>query len=272
MTAAGARGAAAALLLCSGAAHGEEPGPRIFLMGIDVEAEPGLSLAGPVRAVLELHPSAAAKAARDLREWFPRAAVERGEVALRLDDAAASSPPTTSQRGATFFVDVDEPPVAALRDEITRDAGPAPDARALEAFVDRWIEKKSWGRGLDPASIVARRREGDCTEHAVLLAAVARLFGKPSRVVLGIAVLEHEGRLLALGHAWSEIHEDGRWRLADAALHRESSPVRYLPLGFVRDEGPAYNGAVGASLSPASVKRLRLMRDRTRAAPPPRVR
>lgn len=257
MTRAG--GLAAALLLCAAApAAAQELGPY-FLAGLEVDAAPGLSLDGPVQVTLELHPGARAA---DLREWFPAAAIRQGAVTVRLGADRGRARPTPAQRGPTFLVDSDQPAVIALRAGIERAAGPSPSADDLAAFVDGWIERKGWGRLLDPASTVAVRREGDCTEHAVLLAAVARLFGRPSRVVVGLALAQVDGRTLALGHAWAELHDGGRWVPADAAARGLGVPVHRLPLGVLADEGPGYGSAAARVLSPGSVRRVRLTRGR----------
>jgi transglutaminase-like putative cysteine protease len=136
--------------------------------------------------------------------------------------------------------------------------GSKPTVNDLTRFVDAWITKKDMGRMLDNSSTVAARREGDCTEHAVLLAAAARLFGMPSRVVLGIALLRIEGRLMALGHAWTEIHDGGRWQVADAAALNIPAPLRYLPLAALQDEGPGFDGAAWQLLTPLDVRSVAL--------------
>lgn len=251
---------ALALAAAAGRAAAGELGP-FFLAGLQIQAEPDLDLDGPVQATLELHPTAGAAAA-SLREWFPAAAVRDGAVTVRLDAARARSAPTAAQRKASFFVDADQPAVQALRGEIERTYGASPTVDDLAAFVDGWISAKGWGRLLDPASVVASRREGDCTEHAVLLAAVARLFGRPSRVVFGVAVVELDGTVLALGHAWTEIHDGGRWVEADAAARAAPARVHRLPLGALADEGPSYGAGVTRLLTPGNVKAIRLARAR----------
>src|SRR6185436_11363532 len=117
--------------------------------------------------------------------------------------------------------------------------GAAPTVDALVQFVDKFIVKKSVARSFDVASVVARRREGDCTEHAVFLAALARAFGIPSRVAEGIVLVEVERRVYAFGHAWAEVYRDGAWQPADAAL-AGAGPRVYLPLELLADETPSY--------------------------------
>ncbi|MDQ3265154.1 MAG: transglutaminase domain-containing protein [Myxococcota bacterium] len=103
------------------------------------------------------------------------------------------------------------------------------------------IVKKNLRRAFDFASVVARRAEGDCTEHAVLLAALARSFQIPTRVVLGLALVEGKEGLKAFGHAWVEYRDGKHWRPADAAL-RGVTELQYLPLNVLEDESASYLG------------------------------
>jgi len=70
------------------------------------------------------------------------------------------------------------------------------------------------------AAEVARSREGDCTEHAVLLAAMCRSVGLPARVVCGIVYVPSLGEKkdVFLPHAWVEAYVGKEWVCIDAAL------------------------------------------------------
>jgi hypothetical protein len=140
-------------------------------------------------------------------------------------------------REATFIVDFDEPAFAPLKDEI-RSLGERPAPLALVEFVNRIVDE-SVPRRWDFASTVARRREGDCSEHAMLLAALLRMTGQPARVALGLAIQSDGTKFGAFGHAWVETMQEGQWVVADAALYGVPN-VRYLPLGVIEDEGPGY--------------------------------
>ena len=65
-------------------------------------------------------------------------------------------------------------------------------------------------------------REGDCTEHAVLLAALGRAMGIPTRIATGLVFLENfENRPNVMGfHMWTEFHLRGQWISFDAALKK----------------------------------------------------
>lgn len=151
-------------------------------------------------------------------------------------------------RQASFVIDHAEADFTPVRAALEEKEGKTPDMAALERFVSGFIHKKNLSRGFDVASVVARRREGDCTEHAVLLTALARAYGHSARVVTGVVLLSGEEGASAFGHAWVEYAKAGRWERADAALPASMKAV-YVPLGLLEDEGPGYafsaRGAMG---------------------------
>jgi len=99
----------------------------------------------------------------------------------------------------------------------------------LRRFVTTYVTTKSLNIGFGTASEVCRTREGDCSEHGVLLAALGRINGLPSRVVVGLAyVPSFKGQEDLFGyHLWTQFYIDGRWVDFDAALKEsECSPGR----------------------------------------------
>jgi transglutaminase-like putative cysteine protease len=129
----------------------------------------------------------------------------------------------------------------ALRDELLAAATPGAEVRPSEllAFVERKLDTEH-GHGWEPASKTARTLRGDCTEHAVLTAALARSLGVPARVVIGMVVLRPAERYATFGHAWAELREGERWVVADAALGEAAAHARYVPLGLLEDEGTGF--------------------------------
>jgi hypothetical protein len=137
------------------------------------------------------------------------------------------------------FMDTSDPRLQQLAAEALADApeggkGPAPAevAQRLRDFVSGYIENKDLSVGFATASEVAQTREGDCTEHAVLLAALGRVRGLPTRVVAGLAYMpEYEGRTAILGyHMWAQFYIGGQWVDYDAALPELAGPPRRLGL------------------------------------------
>jgi transglutaminase-like putative cysteine protease len=154
---------------------------------------------------------------------------------------------------ATFLIDFNDAPVPDLVAEL-RALTPRPQRADVVAFVAGTV-RGSHERAFDLASQVARKRTGDCTEFAVLTAALARAVGLPARVVLGLAVVTIDGRVKAYGHAWAEIASGDDWHVADAALLAAPGDIRYLPLGVLDDEGPGYAMGV-ARLMPGWVRQV----------------
>lgn len=162
-------------------------------------------------------------------------------------------------RAASFVIDFDEPAVQALRAGLVSRHGDAPSLDELRRFAGDSIPRKSMERGFDLASRVAGSGAGDCTEHAVLLAALARSVGRPARVALGILIARIDGEARAFGHAWAEIHEGGRWVPVDATpIADELEGPAYLPLSLLQDEGPGYAVGLGRGMQRGWVRRVEL--------------
>lgn len=104
-------------------------------------------------------------------------------------------------------------------------------ADKLRRFVTEYITSKNMNIGFATASEVCRNREGDCSEHGVLLAALGRINGLPSRVAVGLAYVPlfgNAGDLFGY-HLWTQFYIDGRWIDVDAALREsEVSPARLV--------------------------------------------
>ena len=99
----------------------------------------------------------------------------------------------------------------------TKDAAEA--AKRIEAFVGEYVENRSLSIGYASAAEVAASKQGDCTEFAVLTAAMCRAVGIPSRVVVGVAyVAEFGGHQGFGGHAWTQAYVDEKWIGLDASF------------------------------------------------------
>ena len=100
-------------------------------------------------------------------------------------------------------------------------------AKKLTKFVFRYMTNKNYGVGFATASEVARNKEGDCTEHSMLLAALGRALGIPTRVVTGLVYAdEFEGEKdVLVYHMWTQFYLDGEWVNLDAALGLVKCPA-----------------------------------------------
>jgi hypothetical protein len=180
-------------------------------------------LGGPLRYRLRLAHGEGAS-----MEQAPGQALEKlaspGEFALRVDPRGEkAAPPRAEDLASNRWLQADDEKVAALAREAARGArGPEAQVAQLERFVRSYIATKSLRVGYASAREVVEGREGDCTEHAVLLAAMTRALGIPARVATGIAYAPvYAGRRdVFVPHAWVVAWVDGAWRGYDAALPR----------------------------------------------------
>ena len=93
-------------------------------------------------------------------------------------------------------------------------------------FVARHVRSKDLSIGFASALATLKSGEGDCTEHAVLLAALARADGIPSRVKAGLLALGAEMGF----HLWTEVWNGEAWIGLDATFDRAPVDGRYLPI------------------------------------------
>ncbi|HLB73300.1 MAG TPA: transglutaminase-like domain-containing protein [Sedimentisphaerales bacterium] len=102
----------------------------------------------------------------------------------------------------------------------TKDAGEA--ARRIEAFVGEFIENKDLSVGYASALEVARSKQGDCSEHAILTSALCRAVGIPAQMVTGVAYVDDWSGMQGFGgHAWVQVYigrNAGKWVGLDAAF------------------------------------------------------
>jgi transglutaminase-like putative cysteine protease len=177
-----------------------------------------------------------------------------GEIRYRLATSAPSpwQPPRTGEQSVSIDSD-------GLLLSICADCGdePAPSTETLKHYLsaNAWVRSndsrirsfaRQHGRGrsvharmtgltnavrthmngpidyrhYDDAATALEKRSGDCTEFAVLLAAVARARGIPTRIVHGIA---YSGRLAGRTHvfsphAWVQAWDGTRWTSYDAGF------------------------------------------------------
>ncbi|MCE5186405.1 MAG: transglutaminase-like domain-containing protein [Planctomycetaceae bacterium] len=119
----------------------------------------------------------------------------------------------------TEYIQSDDPKVIDLsRHAIggTQDAATA--VKQIESFVAGYIQQKDLSVGYASAGEVAQSRQGDCSEHAVLVAGMCRAVGIPARVVCGLVYAESFGSKKSIfgGHMWVEAYVGDDWVGLDA--------------------------------------------------------
>lgn len=148
--------------------------------------------------------------------------------------ATSSEKPRAEDFRPNDYLQSDAPEVVALaRKAVGEATDPAEKMQRIENFVRGFIKDKTLNVGYASALEVARKPEGDCTEHAVLVAALGRAQGLATRVVDGLAYAPgFAGKdQVFVPHAWAQAWIDGRWRSFDAALRGFDSGHIALAVG-----------------------------------------
>lgn len=144
-----------------------------------------------------------------------RLRIRRQSVTDQPSSAAAEPPPAAEYLEPNNLIQSDDPAIAALAAQVAADATePLRIAAALEKQVASLVKKKNYSQAFASAAEVARSLEGDCTEHAVLLAALCRARKIPSRVVFGLVYYPPQQGFAY--HMWNEVWAENRWVPLDA--------------------------------------------------------
>lgn len=121
-------------------------------------------------------------------------------------------------------------------------------AFALEKGVREKLTNKNFSTAFATAADVARTLEGDCTEHAVLLAALLRAKKIPARVAAGLVYVQaNEERKMPQGfayHMWTEAWLNDRWVPLDATLGRGGIGAAHIKLSDTNFDGVSPLGAL----------------------------
>lgn len=132
-------------------------------------------------------------------------------------DIEPATPPTDGDREPNSLIQSDDAAIVAMsREAAGAKKSPLSKALALELYVHDNIREKNFATTFASAAEVAKQMSGDCSEHAVLLAALARAAEIPARAAIGLVYAPSEGGFAY--HMWNELYIDGRWVPFDATL------------------------------------------------------
>jgi len=123
-----------------------------------------------------------------------------------------------SYRGATPLLQINDTIIKRIADEslANESLGTNPLQRLVHG-VGKWVSTKTdFIPAMETASETARARRGSSNEHAILLAAVLRTQGIPSRVVTGLRYRIGSEPPALEYHAWTEFENNKRWLAVDA--------------------------------------------------------
>ena len=111
----------------------------------------------------------------------------------------------------------------------------------IEHWVFENIRDKNFAIAFAPAGEVAHNLSGDCSEHAVLAAAMSRAVGIPSRVAVGLLYVDNtKQKLKGFGyHVWHEVYVNQRWVALDSSWDQSSVDATHIKLADTSLEGVA---------------------------------
>ncbi len=90
--------------------------------------------------------------------------------------------------------------------------------------IEKWVNRNMKGRNheaLATSDHIAQTLEGDCTEYAMLMAAMCRAEGIPAQTTVGLIYAHIPGKGPCFSfHMWTEVWVKGQWKALDATLGR----------------------------------------------------
>ena len=164
---------------------------------------------------------------------------DNGTATLDICEGCGPGLPTDLQyladaRKPTAWLQSDRPPLKKVADPIAKLA--VSDSKKMEMLLQ---EARPYLGNVDftghfSALETMSRRSGDCTEAAVLLAALGRAAGIPTRVANGLVYSRESYHGISnawMPHSWTLAWVDGHWRSFDLALDKFDSTHIALTIG-----------------------------------------
>lgn len=169
------------------------------------------------------------KDVEDMEKAFANEARQEVKISGKdeLDITSRWLPPPSSRQGtaklpeeylrSSHFINTDDTVVKQhARSAVGSTSDPWQKALLIEKWVHQKMTNKDYGKAFASAAETARTLDGDCTEHAVLAAAMCRAAGVPSRTAIGLIHVPSERAMCF--HMWFEVWISGEWHSLDATL------------------------------------------------------
>jgi transglutaminase-like putative cysteine protease len=145
--------------------------------------------------------------------------------AFELHVKATASPPAKAGAApgaeflqSSYFITSAD---AKVKDLARKAVGGETDPWRKALRVEKWVHDHMTSTNdvaLATADHVAQTLQGDCTEYAMLTAAMCRAEGVPSRTAVGLIYADVRGQPSFAFHMWTEVWVGGDWRPIDATL------------------------------------------------------
>jgi len=142
--------------------------------------------------------------------------------------------PTAAHLASASYVKLDDPALIRLAEQGSKSAKKSTRiAENLCLFVHRYITSKNLSTAFASASETARSKTGDCSEHAVLMAALARIKKIPSQVVSGVVYVPEGGPYGSFGyHMWTQVWLNGQWIDMDPTFGQIEPDATHIALAI----------------------------------------
>ncbi len=177
------------------------------------------------------------------------------ELVIRADSPPKKGIKLPIRNKRTFLK---ETPYEALKDEklvktVQDVVGDEKDlwkaAKKINGFVYKHIENKSLARAFASAIEALDTQEGDCTEHAVLFSALAKIAGIPTRLATGLVYVGGPRHVFGY-HEWVEIWTGKEWIAMDPTFGQDIADPTHIKFahGQSDPDGLREAGMVAAAL------------------------
>ena len=136
------------------------------------------------------------------------------------------------------LINPDDPKLLELAATVDDSLSSWQTAQALERLVHGSMQGTTLSLAFASSSDVLKTMSGDCTEYAVLLAALCRSKKIPCRLVFGLVYSPHTGADTAeIGvmafHLWNEVLVDEVWRPLDATFGQGGANAARLKIADI---------------------------------------
>ena len=136
------------------------------------------------------------------------------------------------------LIDLADPKLKEFAATVDGSLAPWPTAQALERLVHASMQETTFSLAFASSSEVLKAMRGDCTEYAVLLAALCRSKMIPCRLVFGLvysplAASDPTASGAMAFHLWNEVLIDGVWRPLDATFGQGGANAARLKIADV---------------------------------------